>query len=194
MNSTVFDLSDLVPEMDRILRPKRFLLLGFGLLGILAGAAGWWLLLTAPQSRASAPPFLFGTLFLGIMFPIIAAISFWVLPSFPPSPHRILLDASGMRVERNAGETGSIILRWEDPKFRLTIYDLRPLGETWQDNSTPRKLDFVALVRRVRFPLSSDATKHLLDEAIRHGLRIKGWESNPTVPGPVRTVTIRHRA
>ena len=194
MNSTVFDLSDLVPEMDRILRPKRFLLLGFGLLGILAGAAGWWLLLTAPQSRASSPQFLFGTLFLGIMFPIIAAISFWVLPSFPPSPHRILLDASGMRVERNAGETGSIILRWEDPKFRLTIYDLRPLGETWQDNSTPRKLDFVALVRRVRFPLSGDATQRLLYEAIRHGLRIKGWESNPTVPGPVRTITIRHRA
>ena len=190
----MFDLSDLVPELDRILRPKRFLLLGFGLLGILAGAAGWWLLLTAPQSMASAPPFLFATLFLGIMFPIIAAISFWVLPSFPPSPHRILLDASGMRVERNAGETGSIILRWEDPKFRLTIYDLRPLGETWQDNSTPRKLDFVALVRRVRFPLSSDATQCLLDEAIRHGLSIKGWESNPTVPGPVRTVTIRHRA
>jgi len=188
-----FDVSAVARELDRINRPKRLLLIGFGLLGLLAGVGGLWFILTAPSSSLSDRTFLFGALFLAIGFPIISIVCFWVGASFPRSPHTIAISPDGVRLLGGKGVHSDQALRWSDPRFRLTVYDFRPFGKTWEDHTTPRTLDFVALnlSRRLRFPLSSELAIRLIEEAKRHGLTVAGWEQNPVVPGPARRITFR---
>lgn len=187
-----FDLVQQAADLDRINRPKRAILAAFSALCMVAGGVGWALIGATPRLGSAPVSAVLGELALGLIFPVLAVLCFWNLRGFPRSPTAVSVTREGIEFNGEAPAQRRVI-RWNDGTPKIMLCDFRPLGPTYQDRVTPRRLDIVVMSPRlrVRAPLTVEVAQALVEQAVEHRLVVEGWNSNPTVPGPIRDTRIR---
>ena len=188
-----FDLAKEADELNRLNRPKRALMLGFGILWVVGGAAGWLLILTASPSQTATPSWLLGPALLGVAGLAVGAVCLFLSANFPPSPTRATVTSLGVTFERDAPRWRAEIL-WSDPALSLTVYDYRPYGTLWNDHRTVRGLDFtiVNLYHRLRAPATARMIEAMIQFSSHSGVKVTGWLPAVKVPGPARKISFRH--
>lgn len=98
-----------------------------------------------------------------------------------PTPRRLVVGPESL-VLTDAPRSGPIEQRWDDPRLRVTIYDMR--GFPTQSPSGRKRLsDFVLQIRNgPQTPIPSVAFESIMSQAEKHHLAIVG---DPNPPEPI---------
>jgi hypothetical protein len=183
-----FDLTALAAENDRLSAPTRRLVFGASLFFALAGATGIGLLVRGARAGAGdSDTAQLAILVVGGFF--LAVYGFTIFVGKGLAPRRLIIGTDALTLaERPCGK--AIILRWDDPRFRLTILDGRALPEVFA-SGRKRTIDFYVQTRfGPQTPIPAEAFEPILDQVRRHGLRLGGDPSPPDGPGSVKKLLI----
>lgn len=178
-----FTFPQLANELNRINRPKRYLLAIWTCFGFAVGIYASLVALERLHAAETSAWWL-GAVLLIVLIPATSVVAFWTLLTIPPSPTGILISENEVRFVSPRRENPGF--RWTALRHPITIYDERPLGPTWQ-NGLPRRIDFVLLSLRLRLrsPLTSEALTALVREAEKNNLRVEGLLDGLSHGGPV---------
>ncbi len=180
-----YGFPELASGLEALNRPKRLLLLGWGVFSVIVGLVGAWLAL-------SGLSFDFAILLIAGV-PGTGVICFAAVIAFPSAPMALSIGDSAASFRMRDGSTRE--LHWADPPSDLLVYDMRPLGSTWEDNVTPRTIDFVLISfrSRLRAAIPLDAMRSLVMTARENGVVVLGWEDTVSNLGPPIKVRFRAR-
>ena len=177
--SLVIDVGAAGEEYDRVgIRPRRYMLIGVVVFGILVIFGGLALLGTRFSS---------GLLFVvgGIA---LLAVALLYAPRIPRGIRKLELDGEGIVFYRVDGK--QYRANWTDRGNLLTVYDWSSLGPS-QKSGALRSVDFVL---SARFPAEGSFKKTqievILDAARNHGLVLEGWKQDPPPPGQSRVIRV----
>jgi len=181
-----FDLTALVSVQDHILHWGRVFQKGLACLVTGAGVVGFLLFFSRPSSFApSAFPGLLGA---SIALTFAAGLAWWVAGR--PSSTARRLSISDRALTFGSIPSGkTLTLRWDDPKFRLTVYDRRGLPKLHRDG-TLRNLFAVVPRGGDLTPIPEAACAAILQEVGRHRLAVRRHDIS-TGDGTVKAIEIR---
>jgi hypothetical protein len=183
-----FDLTALAAENDRLSAPTRRLVFGASLFLALAGTIGIGLLFRGARAGdGDSDSVQLAILVVGGFF--LAVYGFTIFVGKGPAPRRLIVGTDALTLAgRPRGK--AIILRWNDPRCRLTILDGRALPDVFA-SGRKRTVDFYIQPRfGPQSPIPAEAFEPILEQVRRHGLRLRGDPSPPDGPGSVKKLLI----
>jgi len=183
-----FDFSSLVEENERRTAPRRRLTIGLSVFFGLLASGGVVLMIWSHVTSHSVGELTQGLILAG-GGASLAGYMVWLQRGMTVAPRTMSIGPDGISFGGGTSRP-TVLVRWNDPHFRILVYDARGLPPLFRDGSK-RVIDFVLRTRGVPWtPISPEAFEVLTTEAESRGLQLIGDTSGGQTGKGLNTVTI----
>ncbi|MGA3023031.1 MAG: hypothetical protein ABSE66_09600 [Thermoplasmata archaeon] len=134
-----FDLTQLAENADRARRGRRRTVMTGGVIGVALVAIEAYFYFAPPPG--AIPPHSFGPLLFILLGLVIFGYAWFVVLVLGPSARKLVVTSAHLSFESIPGRS-SVRIEWNQPRFRLDIYDLRSRHAKGSD-TPPRGYGFI---------------------------------------------------